>query len=76
MNRRAAYFEIGSITALLLIGITLASLSIDSTGILSVAALLSLFFMTSHYKVMLGLAVRRSPGRAWSAAPTSAGNES
>ena len=68
MNQRTALFELGSILLLIVLGITLAFLSIDSTGVLSVAGLLSLIFITHHFKPMSGLSNVLAPDTAMSTA--------
>jgi len=55
MNQRAAIFELICITFLLLLGITLSNLNIANSGILAVAGLLSLFFVTSHYRALFSV---------------------
>lgn len=76
MNQAAVIFEISSIALLLLIGLTLSTVSIDSTGVVSVAGLLSLFFVTSHYKALLRIATHFGAKPAFSAASTSNISES
>lgn len=76
MNQRAAIFEITSIAVLLLVGMSVSTLQIDSTGVMSVAALLTVFFVTSHFQTLRGLASRYASRISWSAASTSNTTES
>ncbi len=75
MNQRAATFEIASIATLLLIGMSLSALQIDGTGILSVAGLLSLFFVTSHHKALLRLSTHFGTSTPWPSASANSTSE-
>ena len=70
MNQGAVIFEACSIALLLFIGFALSSVNIQSTGILTTAGLLCLFFATSRYKTVLGLATHFAPKQSWSASST------
>lgn len=76
MNHRAAYFEISSVVILVLLGLALSSLGIESAGILSVAALLSLSFAAGHGRALLGFAMPQSLKPAWLRAPSNTVTES
>lgn len=76
MNQGAVIFEACSIALLLFIGFALSSVDIQSTGILSVAGLLFLFFATSRYKAVLGLATHLLPTQTWPASSTNNTSES
>ena len=76
MNQRAATFEIASIAVLLLVGMSVSTLQIDSTGVMSVAALLTVFFVASHFQTLRGLASRYVSRISWSTASTSNTTES
>lgn len=76
MNQRAAYFEISSVIFLLFLGLTLSTLGIESTGILSVAALLSLSFAAGHFKALVGMAIPTSLKPSWLTTPSSNVTES
>lgn len=76
MNKRTRTFEIGSIALLLLLGMSLPTFAIDNTGILTVAGLLSLFFVVNHHKAFLRFLRSLAPKTAWSPAPTNSRSES
>lgn len=76
MNQRAAIFEIASIAVLMLIGMSVSALQIDGTGVISVAALLTVFFVTSHFHALRELASRYASRTSWSTASTSNTTES
>jgi hypothetical protein len=54
MNQRATVFEMSVITLFYILGVTLPAFSIASSGVLGVAGILTLIFVTSHYKSLAG----------------------